>query len=342
VLATALLLLDEPLGALDLPLRRKILPWLLRLREAFDVPMVFVSHDATEVLALCDEVLVLDEGLVEARGPTARTLRTRQRPGERFENLLRGRVVATDGSGGGSAQVELAPGIRLRIAPAGLRAGADVRVLIDADDVLVALQPPTGLSARNVLRAHLASLRNVAGMVHAELALYGAPQAEPLLASLTEEAARELGLAAGLELWAVFKSSSCRVLAAGATPCLSRRMQAAPGHGRHHARLGHQLHELARQQRLRPVAARQRRLLVHLDRHAVGPGRDGRARERRDDARDAGRVRGVDDDGQVRPLASSGSTVRSSVLRVAFSKVRMPRSQRMTCSQPPSARYSAA
>ena len=57
-----LLLLDEPLAALDRPLRRRILPYFERIRDEFKVPMLFVSHDASELVGICDEVLVLDRG----------------------------------------------------------------------------------------------------------------------------------------------------------------------------------------------------------------------------------------------------------------------------------------
>lgn len=64
-----LLVLDEPLAGLDHPLRARILPLLKRVRDEFGVPMLYVSHDPSEVLALCDEVVVLDRGRVTARRP---------------------------------------------------------------------------------------------------------------------------------------------------------------------------------------------------------------------------------------------------------------------------------
>ncbi len=63
-----LLLLDEPLAALDRPLKARILPYLKRVRAAFGVPMLYVTHDPEEVLALCEEVLVLERGKLVARG----------------------------------------------------------------------------------------------------------------------------------------------------------------------------------------------------------------------------------------------------------------------------------
>jgi molybdate transport system ATP-binding protein len=66
-----LLLLDEPLASLDRPLRRRILPYFERIRDEFKVPMLFVSHDASELVGICDEVLVLDRGRKVALGTPA-------------------------------------------------------------------------------------------------------------------------------------------------------------------------------------------------------------------------------------------------------------------------------
>src|SRR6185369_5291691 len=88
------LLLDEPLGSLDLPLRRRILPYLIRVRDEFDLPTVFVSHDATEVQALCDEVVVLERGRVREQGAPGEVLRYGRGSGVAYENVLAGRVSA--------------------------------------------------------------------------------------------------------------------------------------------------------------------------------------------------------------------------------------------------------
>ena len=70
-----LLLLDEPLASLDRPLRARILPYLLRVREEFGIPALHVSHEPEEVRALAREILVLDAGRVVGRGPAEDVLR---------------------------------------------------------------------------------------------------------------------------------------------------------------------------------------------------------------------------------------------------------------------------
>lgn len=66
-----LLLLDEPLAGLDAPLRDRLVPYLKRVRDEFAIPMIYVTHAPEEVMALCDDVLVLSGGRVETRGAPA-------------------------------------------------------------------------------------------------------------------------------------------------------------------------------------------------------------------------------------------------------------------------------
>jgi molybdate transport system ATP-binding protein len=71
-----LLLLDEPLASLDRTLKKKMIGYLLHLRDEFHVPMLYVSHESDELIQLCDEVLVLEEGHLLARGRPAEVLST--------------------------------------------------------------------------------------------------------------------------------------------------------------------------------------------------------------------------------------------------------------------------
>jgi molybdate transport system ATP-binding protein len=62
------LLLDEPMSSLDSRLKQRLIPFLLRIRDEFRIPLIYVTHDASELTALCDEVLVLENGRVVERG----------------------------------------------------------------------------------------------------------------------------------------------------------------------------------------------------------------------------------------------------------------------------------
>ena len=72
--APRLLLLDEPMSSLDSRLKNRLIPLLLRIREEFRIPLIYVTHDAGELSALCDEVLVLEQGRLVERGAPADVL----------------------------------------------------------------------------------------------------------------------------------------------------------------------------------------------------------------------------------------------------------------------------
>lgn len=66
--APRLLLLDEPMSSLDTKLKERLIPFLLRIRDEFQIPLLYVTHDAAELSALCDEVIVLERGQIVERG----------------------------------------------------------------------------------------------------------------------------------------------------------------------------------------------------------------------------------------------------------------------------------
>jgi len=209
-----LLLLDEPLASLDGGLRRRILPFLLRVRDHFEVPMVIVSHNALEMQTMCEEVVVVRAGKVTATGSPGEVL---TRPGtyggadgEGYENILPACVTGhredttalSLGKGGGGPQVRT---LRLPC-----EAGARVFLGIRASDVLVATGALEGLSARNRLKAVIASIRPMEDRAIATLELAGAGEVA-LIAELTREAVRELGLSAGRSVYVFMKSSAFRL-----------------------------------------------------------------------------------------------------------------------------------
>lgn len=206
------LLLDEPLGSLDLALRRRILPYLIRVREEFALPTIFVSHDATEVQALCDEVVVLEAGSVRAKGPPQDVLRGIRdvHAGERsFENVLAGTVSAVHG---GTARVALDAGGDVQVPGAGLDVGDRALFSIGADEILIALDRPTRISARNVLPLLVERVEtSAAGPARIDGLLHEGAGAR-LSASLTQASVDELGLRSGQSAYFVFKTNSCRVL----------------------------------------------------------------------------------------------------------------------------------
>jgi molybdate transport system ATP-binding protein len=196
-----LLLLDEPLSALDEPTRAALRRELRRLLAAFDVPVVLVTHDPAEALALADQVLVMDGGAVVQKGPVADVFSRPATPAVArivgVESILEG--VATHVADG-LATVRL--GTR-EIVGVGedLRPGP-VHVCIRADAVLLQRSAAPG-SARNVFAATVVSAALEGGLVRVDLDC-----GFPLAAQVTRAAQDEFGLVVGASTFAVVKATA--------------------------------------------------------------------------------------------------------------------------------------
>src|SRR5437762_4808848 len=158
-----LLVMDEPLASLDEARKTEILPYIERLRDEALVPIVYVSHQVAEVARLATTMLVLTEGRVAAIGPTAAImgridlfpLTGRAEAGA----ILATRVAAHDQAFG--LTVLRAAAGELRVPHLDLPVGAALRVRIRARDVMIAVQPPEGLSALDVLPGTVADRKSV-------------------------------------------------------------------------------------------------------------------------------------------------------------------------------------
>lgn len=204
-----LLLLDEPLAALDLPLRRALLPYLRRVRDEMAIPMLIVSHDPVEVQALCDEVAVLDGGRILAQGAPGDVLtdpRVFPLAPDGYENVLAGTHA---GHRDGAGRLRLAGGLELATGPLPGVAGDPILVGLAAHDILLAVGEVRGLSAQNVVAATVERIETLGELRLVLLRLGGEL---PLLAvEVTEGAHRDLRLAAGVPVRAVIKARSFRV-----------------------------------------------------------------------------------------------------------------------------------
>jgi molybdate transport system ATP-binding protein len=208
-----LLLLDEPLAALDLELRGRIVPYLRRIREEWNVPALYVTHNVGEALALAEAVLLLRDGQVEAQAPALDLLAfpgLSEAAAAGIENLLRGRVSNHD-TEGGTTRVRLDDGTTLSIPLASRAAGAPVTLGIRAEDIVVAIEVPHGLSARNVLEARIAAVDRVGHDALLRCDPTGA-SGPPWLVRITASAAAALGLAPGKTVWLAIKSHSIRMV----------------------------------------------------------------------------------------------------------------------------------
>jgi molybdate transport system ATP-binding protein len=202
------LLLDEPLASLDLALRARVLPLLLRVRDELGLPMLYITHDPDEAMLLGEVALVLDGGRLVASGAPREVLWSRPvRPLSAalgVENVLELRALeARDGG----CVLESDAGLRLSASFAAAPGGR-VRVGLRAEDVLLALDPPGRISARNVIGARVMACEDQGGEVLVRLL---AP--DPIAARVTTGAVRELGLAPGAAVHLVIKASALRRLA---------------------------------------------------------------------------------------------------------------------------------
>lgn len=203
-----LLLMDEPLAALDTRRKGEILPYITRLPTAFDIPIIYVTHALEEVTQLGDRIVALASGRVVAAGGVAETLERLDLTDAlgRFEagTVLSGRVAAQDAALH-MTQVDLG-GAMLEVPEIGLTQGAEVRLRVRARDVSLARSRPEGLSIRNILAAHVVTIMAETETAYAEVLLD--LNGQHLRARITRAAVQDLELVEGGPTFALIKSVS--------------------------------------------------------------------------------------------------------------------------------------
>lgn len=199
------LLLDEPLAALDAARKAEILPYLERLRDEAKLPMLYVSHSLDEVAQLADSVIVMKAGKTVANGPVFEMLAdldiSALTGAPSFGAVIDTRVSAhRDADGlsvlsfdGGDLIV---PRLRREI-------GQRLRVRIRAEDVMLAAEEPRTISANNVLLSTVTNLRET-GSTHADVQLQCGKA--KFVARITRASAHRLGLKPGMPMFAIMKS----------------------------------------------------------------------------------------------------------------------------------------
>jgi len=210
-----LLLLDEPLASLDLALRQRVLPYLVRIRDRWQVPCLYVTHNVGEALAVAERLVLLQDGAVQADGRPKELLAVPavSREAEAgLENLLAGTIAGHDADGG-VTRIELHGGPPVSVPYAPDRAVGDaVTLSVRAEDVLVAIEPPTGLSARNVVAARITAVERTGTDVTLHCKLEDWDRSPTWFARVTPAAVSALGLAAGTRVWLAVKSHSVRMV----------------------------------------------------------------------------------------------------------------------------------
>ncbi len=205
-LATApdALLMDEPMSALDRDLKMRALADLKALKRTFGIPVLYVTHDPAEVLALADRVALIRDGRIVREGGPELALATVDGPGgaSLVDNLISGEVA---GEGAGR---EIRWGrYRLRLADPIAATGRDNRVAIAfaPNEAIVTLEPPGVTSARNVLNATIGEI-----FASEERVLLRFDEPEPFYVAITREAREELRLEAGRRVYLLIKSTALR------------------------------------------------------------------------------------------------------------------------------------
>lgn len=202
-----ILLLDEPLAALDAKRKSEILPYLERLHDELEIPMLYVSHSQDEVARLADHLVLLSQGKVLASGPIGETLARLDLPlamGDDAGVVIEGTVSAYD------ADYQLltvrlpASELTIRVAHAPLQPGKPLRLKVQARDVSLNLQPDEHSSILNRLPVI------VVGEIPADNAAHVLVRMDadgtPLLARITRFSRDQMQLHPGQQLWAQIKS----------------------------------------------------------------------------------------------------------------------------------------
>lgn len=215
----SILLLDEPLAALDVPVRMKIADDLRRLIQDRPIPVVYVTHNRDEVFMLGDNLLVMEDGRLIAQGTPHQVLSAPR--GETvaqlagFENIFdaavtsvhedRGTMTCKVAPEGGVTRAFSAPELETPLVRA--EVGSKLRIGISAGDILLATSAPAGLSARNILPGRLVSLeqRDAIIIAHVDCGV-------ELAAHVTLGARDSLGLVPGRQVWVIVKTHSCHLL----------------------------------------------------------------------------------------------------------------------------------
>lgn len=221
-----LLLMDEPLASLDQARKQEVLPFVERLRDELDLPIVYVSHAMEEIVRLADTLVLVSDGAVVASGGLEEmTSRLDLRPlTGRYEA---GTVIAAEVAGHDS-QDDLSDlafaGGTLTVPRLDLPVGTRLRLRIRARDVALALERPRGLSIQNVFPATVVDIGEEEGaQLDVRLDVDGAA----IWARITARARRQLDLVPGKRVYALVKSAALDRHALGRQPAGGRFL--APG-----------------------------------------------------------------------------------------------------------------
>ena len=203
-----LLLLDEPLAAVDQPLRERIVVYLRRIRESIGVPMIYVTHQAAEALALARTCLVLEGGAVIAHGPTDSIVHSGAFSGsEGVTNVFEVSEPRHDPDRG-VTRVLTREGVDLFLPSDAVRdLDFPLTVQMSGEEIVIFTAEPSRLSARNVLSGTIESIEERDGMT--DLTVRTPTR---IRVRITTASSRELGLAPEAHVWLALRTRGFRVV----------------------------------------------------------------------------------------------------------------------------------
>jgi molybdate transport system ATP-binding protein len=208
----AVLLLDEPLAALDAITKSSIVADLREWNAAHGIPIIYVTHSLEEAFALGESVIVLEAGKIIAQGNPLEVLDApRQETIAQlagFENLFDATVSALRENRGTMLCALAGSAVELEVPLARYQTGDSMRVAIRAGDIMIATSQLQGISARNVIPGTIASMRTEGHTAIAEV-----DAGRMFQVQLTRGTREELGLEAGRKIWLVIKTYSCHLVA---------------------------------------------------------------------------------------------------------------------------------
>jgi molybdate transport system ATP-binding protein len=225
-----LMLMDEPLAALDDARKAEILPYVERLRDEAGIPIVYVSHAVAEVARLATDVVILAAGRVVASGEAGEVLAHLDlaAPEERDETAALLEAVLVEQDEAFALSVLRSPAGVWRVPRVEAPVGARMRARIRARDVMLALDRPERISALNVVPATVASVVNAPGAADALVHLDAG--GDRLLARVTRQTVTTLALAPRTPVWAIVKAVAFdRANAPGRTPMVGLARSQLPG-----------------------------------------------------------------------------------------------------------------
>lgn len=200
-----MLMLDEPVASLDIRRRNEVVAYLKRVHHRYQIPMVYVSHSLSDVVALASKAMIIEEGRVKSFGIASDLILEAASKtggdGDSVDNVFIGEITGPE-----TIRVSEAE-IIARVS--GRPKGSQVSISIGADEIILASERPESISARNIL------LGTVKRVIRGESAVFAVVDAgAEFVVELTLGSADEMKLRVGVPVYVIFKTSSISITGA--------------------------------------------------------------------------------------------------------------------------------